>query len=152
LQRPPTLRADAHLLDTVLAEFPPHVKVAVEPRHESWWVPAVEETLRRRRAALCWADRLGRPVTPLWRTADWGYLRLHEGRARPRPGYGRQALNTWLDRITDTFEADRNMYVYFNNDPGGAAIRDAVTLAGLARRRGLDVTRARHDPRRELVH
>jgi uncharacterized protein YecE (DUF72 family) len=152
LQLPPTLRADAHLLDAVLAEFPPHVKVAVEPRHESWWVPAVAETLRRRRAALCWADRLARPVTPLWRTADWGYLRLHEGRARPRPGYGRQALNSWLNRITDTFEADRNMYVYFNNDPGGAAIRDAVTLAGLARRRGLDVTRARHDPRRELVH
>jgi uncharacterized protein YecE (DUF72 family) len=152
LQLPPTLRADAQLLDAVLAEFPPHVKVAVEPRHESWWVPAVQDTLRRHRAALCWADRLGRPVTPLWRTAGWGYLRLHEGRARPRPGYGRQALNTWLDRITDAFEADKDVYVYFNNDPGGAAIRDAVTLAGLARRRGLEVSRAMYDPRHELVH
>jgi uncharacterized protein YecE (DUF72 family) len=152
LQLPPTLRADAHLLDAVLAEFPPHVKVAVEPRHESWWVTAVQETLRRRRAALCWADRLGRPITPLWRTADWGYLRLHEGRGRPRPGYGGQALNTWLDRITDAFEADKDVYVYFNNDPGGAAIRDAVTLAGLARRRGLEVSRALYDPRHELVH
>ena len=36
-----------------------------------------------------WADRLGRPTTPLWRTADWGYLRFHEGRATPRPRYGR---------------------------------------------------------------
>jgi uncharacterized protein YecE (DUF72 family) len=151
LQLPPTLRADAQLLDAVLAEFPPQVKVAVEPRHESWWVPAVADTLGRRRAALCWADRLGRPVTPLWRSADWGYLRLHEGRARPRPGYGRQALNTWLDRITDAFGADRDVYVYFNNDPGGAAVRDAVTLAGLARRRGLAVTRARYDPRHEPV-
>jgi uncharacterized protein YecE (DUF72 family) len=152
LQLPPTLRADAHLLDAVLAEFPPHVKVAVEPRHESWWIPAVQDTLRRHRAALCWADRLGRPITPLWRTAGWGYLRLHEGRARPRPGYGGQALNTWLDRITDAFEADKDVYVYFNNDPGGAAIRDAVTLAGLARRRGLEVSRALYDPRHELVH
>jgi uncharacterized protein YecE (DUF72 family) len=152
LQLPPTLRADAFLLDAVLAEFPPRVRVAVEPRHPSWWTSAVRETLTRRRAALCWADRLGRPVTPLWRTADWGYLRLHEGRAQPRPGYGRRALNTWLDRITAEFEADRDVYVYFNNDPGGAAIRDAVTLAGLARRRGLPVTRALHDPKTELVH
>ena len=31
----------------------------------------------RKTAALCWADRLGRPVTPLWVTADFAYLRLH---------------------------------------------------------------------------
>jgi uncharacterized protein YecE (DUF72 family) len=152
LQLPPTLRADPALLDAVLAEFPPHVRVAVEPRHESWWVDEIRRTLSRRGAALCWADRLGRPVTPLWRTTDWGYLRLHEGRAQPRPSYGRQALSTWLDRISDAFEAGRDVYVYFNNDPGGAAIRDAVTLAGLARRRGLPVTRARYDPKHELVH
>ncbi|GII21836.1 DUF72 domain-containing protein [Planosporangium mesophilum] len=152
LQLPPTLRADAGLLDAVLAEFPAHVKVAVEPRHESWWVPEIRETLIRRGAALCWADRLGRPVTPLWRTADWGYLRLHEGRARPRPAYGRQALGTWLGRIAETFGTDREAYVFFNNDPGGAAIRDAVALAELARRRGLPVTRADYDPRTELVH
>ncbi|MGC9665605.1 DUF72 domain-containing protein [Planosporangium sp. 12N6] len=151
LQLPPNLRADADLLDAALAEFPPHVRVAVEPRHESWWVPAVRDTLARHGAALCWADRLGRPVTPVWRTADWGYLRLHEGRATPRPGYGRQALSTWLDRITDTYEAHRDVYVYFNNDPGGAAIRDAVALARLAGRRGVPVSRARYDPRHELV-
>ncbi|NJC70284.1 DUF72 domain-containing protein [Planosporangium thailandense] len=151
LQLPPNLRADAGLLDAALAEFPPHVKVAVEPRHESWWTPAIRDTLTRRGAALCWADRLGRPVTPLWRTADWGYLRLHEGRAQPRPGYGRAALGTWLDRIAATFDADGEVYVYFNNDPGGAAVRDAVTLAGLARQRGLPVTRAAYDPRHETA-
>jgi uncharacterized protein YecE (DUF72 family) len=152
LQLPPTLRADPELLGACLGCFPAHVRVAVEPRHASWWSDPVREMLSAHGAALCWADRLGRPQTPLWRTADWGYLRLHEGRGRPRPGYGGQALNTWLDRITDAFEADKDVYVYFNNDPGGAAIRDAVTLAGLARRRGLEVSRALYDPRHELVH
>ena len=42
---------------------------------------------RTRNAALCWADRKGSAVTPLWRTADWGYLRLHEGDGAPWPGY-----------------------------------------------------------------
>jgi uncharacterized protein YecE (DUF72 family) len=142
VQLPPTLRAEPALLDAVLAGFPPSVRVAVEPRHASWWAPAVRSVLERRGAALVWADRLGRPVTPLWRTTGWGYVRLHEGRATPRPGYGRAALASWLDRITGAFAPAREpVYVYFNNDPGGAAIRDATALAAAAARRGLPVSR-----------
>lgn len=50
------------------------MRVAVEFRHESWWTTETRRLLARHNAALCWADRRGRPVTPLWRTADWGYL------------------------------------------------------------------------------
>lgn len=39
VQLPPTLRADAGLLDDCLRQFPATVRVAVEPRHESWWTP-----------------------------------------------------------------------------------------------------------------
>jgi uncharacterized protein YecE (DUF72 family) len=136
LQLPPTLTASAAALDEVLSLFPRAVRVAVEPRHESWWVPEVRTVLERRGAALCWADRRGRPVTPLWRTTDFGYLRMHEGRATPRPRYGRRALRTWLDRIARSF-VDEAVYVYFNNDPGGAAVADAEALASEADRRGL---------------
>jgi uncharacterized protein YecE (DUF72 family) len=143
LQLPPNLTADADVLDAVLREYPKSVKVAVEPRHESWWVPRIRSVLEKRAAALCWADRLGRPLTPLWRTAGWGYLRLHEGRANPRPRYGRAALSTWLDRIDEAFPARQGapVYVYFNNDPGGAAIRDAAALGALAGIRATPVTR-----------
>ena len=34
----------------------------------------------------------------------------------------------------------RETYVFFNNDPGGAAVRDAITLTGLLRKRGVPVT------------
>ncbi|WP_305789085.1 DUF72 domain-containing protein [Symbioplanes lichenis] len=136
LQLPPTLQADPGLLRGVLSEFPEHVRVAVEPRHDSWWNATVQDILQRHNAALAWADRSGRPVTPLWVTADWVYLRLHEGRAHPWPHYGRNALATWVDRLPGL-----PAYVYFNNDPGGAAVTNATTMARLARRRGLDVTR-----------
>jgi uncharacterized protein YecE (DUF72 family) len=33
------------------------------------------------------------------------------------------------------------MYVFFNNDPGGAAAIDAAAMAGTARRRGVRVSR-----------
>lgn len=94
LQLPPTLKVDVAALDETLGQFPGHVRVAVEPRHESWWTDEVRALLEHHRAALCWADRHSRPLTPLWRTTDFGYLRMHEGRAKPWPRYGRSALST----------------------------------------------------------
>jgi uncharacterized protein YecE (DUF72 family) len=141
LQLPPTLRADAGLLDACLACFPPGVRVAVEPRHASWWSEDIRTVLAARGAALCWADVRARPATPLWRTADWGYVRFHEGRARPWPRYGRRALATWAERVAATWAAEDDVYAYFNNDPGAAAVEDARVFAVEARRAGLRVTR-----------
>lgn len=141
LQLPPTLTADPGLLGACLDCFPAHVRVAVEPRHASWWSDAVREVLSAHGAALCWADRLGRPLTPLWRTADWGYLRFHEGAADPRPAYGDGAFRSWLRRLGGTWDERCEVYVYFNNDPGGAAVRDAARYAGLARAEGWPVSR-----------
>ncbi|HEX9066634.1 MAG TPA: DUF72 domain-containing protein [Streptosporangiaceae bacterium] len=158
LQLPPNLQADAARLDACLAEFGKYgrdghdshdghqdhggrVKVAVEPRHASWWTDEIKDVLAGHDAALCWADRRGRPVTPLWRTANWGYLRLHEGAASPWPRYGRQALRTWLDRIGRCWPGREPVYVYFNNDQHGAAVADSAAFARLAVQAGREVTR-----------
>ncbi len=143
LQLPPNLRAEPARLDACLAAFPRGSRVAVEPRHDSWWTDEVRAVIERHRAALCWADRGGRPLTPLWRTAGWGYVRLHEGTASPRPSYGRSALGSWLDRIDDAWPGARraDVYVYFNNDRGAAAVRNARTLRRMAERRGFTMGR-----------
>jgi uncharacterized protein YecE (DUF72 family) len=141
LQLPPNLRADRGLLADCLAAFPKRVRVAVEPRHESWWTDDVRRELERHGAALTWTDRLGRPLTPLWRTTDWGYVRFHEGRAQPWPRYGRAALASWVERIADAYGDDADVHAYFNNDPGGAAVVDAVAFAHAAGRSGRTVSR-----------
>jgi uncharacterized protein YecE (DUF72 family) len=149
LQLPPTLKADPGLLDACLREFRTASaalggqapRLAVEPRHETWWTPEIQQVLAAHDAALCWADRLGRPVTPLWRTATWGYLRLHEGRAQPWPSYGSQALRSWVARLAGTWPDEADVFVYFNNDPGGAAVINSVRFAALAARAGRTVTR-----------
>lgn len=149
LQLPPDLRADADVLDSCLREFAAfgaaaggrRVRVAVEFRHESWWAEEIRELLTRHRAALCWADRLGQPVTRLWRTADWGYLRLHEGAAQPWPRYGEQALGGWVRRIAQTWTDEQDVFAFFNNDPGGAAVYDAAAFGAIARRAGRQVAR-----------
>ncbi|WP_239162713.1 DUF72 domain-containing protein [Paractinoplanes rishiriensis] len=137
IQLPPTLRADLDALDDTLGQFPSGVRVAVEPRHPTWFTDDCRKLLERHGAALCWADRRSRPITPLWRTAEFVYLRLHEGRAKPWPGYGAAALTRWTARLSEVSCA----YVFFNNDPGGAAVRDASTMAARARRLGVAVTR-----------
>jgi uncharacterized protein YecE (DUF72 family) len=148
LQLPPQLEADANLLDECLAEFPRDVRVAVEFRHRSWWTPDVEAVLWRHRAALCWADRSA-PISPLWRTASWGYLRFHQGRASPRPCYGGDALRTWVARISDAIPRRAELFVYFNNDHRACALRDAIVFARLAQRAGWEVSRV---PEIDEVH
>ncbi|MCU1456157.1 MAG: hypothetical protein JWL73_249 [Actinomycetia bacterium] len=133
LQLPPTLQCDMQRLEATLASFPggaDRVRVALEVRHPSWCVDPVYDLLRRTGTALCLTDRRNR-VSPLVRTADWCYVRLHEGTASPGPSYGRAALRHWAGRIHDLYGSDPDGYVYFNNDPTGAAIRNARTFTRL---------------------
>lgn len=140
LQLPPTLEAEPGRLRDALDRFPRDVRVAVEPRHDSWFVDEVLEVLADHDAALCLVDwQYRRP--PLHRTARWGYVRLHGGRARPAPCYGKQALTWWVERIAERFDPDDDVFVFFNNDTHACAVRDATVLARLAARHGLRPTR-----------
>ncbi len=140
LQLPPQFRCDIGRLERTLDQFPAGMQVAVEFRHPTWFVDDIRRLLTERRVALCLADRR-RPLTPMWRTADWTYLRFHEGRATPRPCYGRTALETWARRLADGWNADEECWVYFNNDPHACAPWDAARFAGQIERAGLRPTR-----------
>lgn len=140
LQLPPTLRADIVALERTLRAFPPEVRVAVEPRHDSWWTDDTRACLERCGAALCLTDTGGR-LSPLWTTAGWGYVRFHRGRAHPSPCYGRTAMRTWVERLGDLWDDQADVYAYFNNDTNGCAPRDARQLALAARRAGRTATR-----------
>lgn len=141
LQLPPDMTAEPTRLDATLRVFADRVRVAVEPRHRSWWCDEVREVLSAHRAALCLADRGSRLVTPEWRTASWCYVRMHFGRSRPVSCYGTRALSSWVARLRAMHGDAADGYVYFNNDGNGCAVRDAVAFARLARAAGLTPTR-----------
>jgi uncharacterized protein YecE (DUF72 family) len=141
LQLPPTLQRDDDLLARALDAFPAGVRVAVEFRHNSWFDERVACILRERDVALCLADRRSRLTTPAWRTASWAYVRFHEGRAAPAPCYGRDALGARAGLLASMWPRTADLYVYFNNDTRGCAVRDAATFARMMRRRGYNVTR-----------
>jgi uncharacterized protein YecE (DUF72 family) len=128
VQLPPSMRLDLDRLVTTLRCFPRRIRVAVEVRHESWWEPAVRQALGDLGAAFTLTDRGGRPQEPLWRTASWTFVRFHGGRGR-QGNYGSTTLKTWAQRIVD-FGVDE-AYVYFNNDAGGNAPRNALAMRDL---------------------
>lgn len=129
LQLPPTLKRDAEALSAVLRAFPKAVRVAVEFRHESWYSNDVRRVLERHGAACALSDNEGHK-SPLWRTADWTYVRFHAGRASPPTAYGRQALRTWASDLAAHWSGSDEVFAYFNNDANGCAPRNAATFAG----------------------
>lgn len=148
LQLPPTLKVEPGRLDDTLAAFGPSVRVAVEPRHASWFVEEVRAVLEQRGAALCIAD--GGPVeTPRWHTVDWGYVRFHGGTARPRTCYKRRQIEVLSQQLLREWTADEVVYCFFNNDAHGCALRDARWFADACSRAGRPVTRV---PRAREVH
>jgi uncharacterized protein YecE (DUF72 family) len=108
-----------------LAEFPRSIQLAVEPRHATWFEGDTRRVLEKYGAALVWADRDGQSLGPLWQTTDWCYLRLHHG--RDDWGYDEADLARWVAQV----DAVGNGYVFLNNDPGAAAVRDAMTFRRL---------------------
>ncbi len=142
VQLPANFPLNEERLEATLAAFPKAVRVAVEFRHESWFVEEIKNLLTRYGAALCLADRVGRLLTPPWRTCDWGYLRMHQGEQRPLPCYDASTLAERARMLSVMWRPDQDVFVYFNNDTGGCAIRDAVAFAGAAEKAGLSPTRA----------
>ena len=133
-QLPPRFRADPERLRRFLDVLPKEVRPAFEFRDDSWLTDEVFGMLRGRGAALVWPDRPGTKVE-LPEVGGWLYVRFHQG-TQSGPDYRRDKLRRWASRIA---AADaRESFLYFNNDPTGAAIRDARTMIELLRERDVD--------------
>ena len=126
------LQANFHLdlerLERFAGMLPTDVRFTLEFRHDSWLVPAVFELLRSHRIALCIPDHPKMPKS-LEITSDFTYIRMH---LPPNGlGYGKRALQPWGERVLDWQRGGLDVFVYFNNDMEGHAIRDAQTLTAL---------------------
>ena len=121
-------RLDLERLERFVVMLPKDVRFTLEFRHDSWLVPAVFELLRANRIALCIPDH-PTMLKSLEITSDFTYIRMH---LPPHGlGFGRGALEPWADRVNDWKRERLDVFVYFNNDMEGHAIKDAQTLISL---------------------
>ena len=81
--------------------------------------------------ALCIHD-LRDLKTPVEITSEFTYVRFHgPGHAKYTGSYSHDELQHWAERIKSWSRNLSTIYVYFNNDVGGWAVRKAIELKAL---------------------
>ena len=128
-QLPPRWKLNTERLATFLETLPVEHKYVFEFRDESWLVPEVYALLRKYNAAFCIHD-MGEMKVPIEITAKFAYIRFHGPTSAKYWGeYSDSQLQAWVERMKAW--PVTAVYAYFNNDPGGAAVRNAMTLKTL---------------------
>lgn len=133
-QLPPNQQIELNRLADFLKLLSTDQRWVLEFRHPSWHTREVYQLLTNHGVALCipvggglYPDRIT--------TAPFTYIRMHRGQ-EPAGGFTEDELRSWAGQVRALVKAEKDVYVYFNNDWEGFAIRDGVRfkeLLGVAR-------------------
>jgi uncharacterized protein YecE (DUF72 family) len=126
-QLPPGLHRDDGILTNFLSALPRGLKHVIEFRHESWFNEAVYEILRRHNTGFC-VFNMPKLTSPLLATADFAYIRFHGSDSLYSSCYSDEELKGWAEKIVNLAEGIKAVYIYFNNDIEGYALKNAATL------------------------
>ncbi len=131
-QLPPRWKFDGERLMGFLDALPDRLQ-AIEFRDRSWNTPRAYELLVQAGVALCLHDMPGSKPDPA-PIGPFVYVRFHGAGQRYGGRYGSDTLRAWADRLEAWREGGLSSWVYFNNDIGGEAPRDATRLRELVAR------------------
>jgi uncharacterized protein YecE (DUF72 family) len=125
-QLPPTQQIDTSRLAEFLALLTPDQRWVVEFRHPSWHTAETYQLLAEHGVALC--IPVGGGLEPdRITTAPFTYVRMHRGK-EPAGGFTNEELRRWAAQVRGLLDSGKEVYIYFNNDWEGFAIRDAMTF------------------------
>jgi uncharacterized protein YecE (DUF72 family) len=100
----------------------------IEFRDPSWYEDDLLRTIDRAGLVVCWHDMPGSVIDDS--PGRFVYIRFHGTTGKYSGSYSRKVLAGWAERIR-AIARTRDVYVYFNNDLGGTAVRNAETLRAL---------------------
>ncbi|MBN8821529.1 MULTISPECIES: DUF72 domain-containing protein [unclassified Spirosoma] len=129
VQLSPNHAFDYDRLAYFLRQIPNWMRVAVEFRHPSWQQESIFQLLEQHQAAYCIMSGANLPCI-LRATAPFVYVRMHGPDKQHLYGgsYSDADLHWWADRLREWARMGKEIFVYFNNDGGGNAVRNAETL------------------------
>ena len=125
-QLPDNFKRDDARLRNLLASLRPG-RHCVEFRNASWFADDVYALLREHGVALAIGDHPRRPHVAHVLTAGWTLVRFHYGHRGRRGNYSVTELEEWAQRI-EAWRRGAEVYLYFNNDWEGFAIRNALWM------------------------
>ena len=129
-QLPPGWKLDKPRLEHFLQVLPKGVKHVLEFREPSWYGDDVSALLERYRVARCLHDMKG-SATGMEAVGPFVYVRFHGASGTYSGAYPEERLERWADWLQAQRHGGSDVYAYFNNDIGGHAPRDAVSLRRL---------------------
>jgi uncharacterized protein YecE (DUF72 family) len=132
-QLPPGWSPDIPRFRHFLEVLPQGRSHVIEFRDVRWLTDEVFTLMERRGVSHCIHDRYGLNI-PHRITAPPVYVRLH-GDPAPGGDYTDNALEDWASRIRAWHDQSLNVFLYFNNDAEGYAVKNANSLKRLL---GLD--------------
>ena len=125
-QLPPSYNYSSARLRNILDQLDPSRRNVIEFRHPSWWNDDVYAAFTETGTIFCSCSGPRLPDAVI-RTADDIYIRFHGVERWYRHDYTHDELTDWARRIREA-RAQR-IWVYFNNDFNGYAIKNATMLA-----------------------
>jgi uncharacterized protein YecE (DUF72 family) len=139
-QFPPSFRVDQDKLRGFLSMAQrtvskAHPRLVCEFRHDSWFTDETYRLLQRHGVALCIADGskyARRDVV----TADFTYLRYHGRNKMFASDYTDKELSEEAARLRRYRREGLDVYVYFNNDALGYAVKNARSLKAMTAHKG----------------
>ena len=134
-QLPPGWQLDLGRLEHFLQALPKGGRHVVEFREPSWYADSASALLERYGVARCLHDMKG-SATGRELVGPFVYVRFHGASGTYTGAYPHDRLERWAEWLDERRRAGMAVYAYFNNDVGGHAPRDAVTLRRLLEERG----------------
>lgn len=137
IQLPPSWNVNLERLKDFLSyiasqEIIPELKMTIEFRNKSWILEETFGLLNTYNVSLCFADwpdlTMEQPVT-----TDFIYIRRHGPGDLYSSDYSKEELRKDGERIKAWLDEGKDVYVYFNNDWGGYAVKNALTLLDMTR-------------------
>lgn len=128
IQLPPSLKFDDALLANFFDALDPRFRYTVEARNQTFIDDRFFSLLHDRNIAWCISDTAGRYPYHETVTADFTYLRLHGSEKLYASSYSDDELRAISDKIRAW---GKDAYIYFDNDFGGFAPKNARSLKEL---------------------
>lgn len=134
-QLPPKFRFQRERLEgfcVLLSTLPrsKRLRHTFEFRDESWFCEEAFKILQEFNFGFCIAHGSGLPYVEKG-ISDFVYLRLHGGEVLYGSNYSDKELKQWAEKIQTWEKNGKTVFVYFNNDAYGFAVKNALTLKKL---------------------
>ncbi|MBI4744766.1 MAG: DUF72 domain-containing protein [Actinobacteria bacterium] len=129
-QFPPNWEINLNRFENFLKILPDQFKYAFEFRNKSWFNNSIYSLLKRKKSALCISSSPSFPSEKII-TSTFTFIRMHGGSEPYGSCYSTKELKMWAEEIREFLAQKIDVFVYFNNDAYGYAIKNALELSSL---------------------